>query len=71
MVFFFQAPYRSFSHGWGWNPDSGLLEFYGMGLDSPFTHTRVYWLTGDLGERLHIDPVGRRAGRHPCPGAAQ
>lgn len=37
--------------------ESGSLEFYGTGLDTPSTDTRIYWLIADNSEGLRIEHV--------------
>ena len=53
------------------------IEFYATGLDTPYTDTRVYWLTAgvELGQRIQVagNPGGggSRAGQVPVHGATQ
>ncbi len=42
-----------------WNSPGGALEFYGTGIDTPFSAERVYWLIRDhqSGKRIPVEPL--------------
>jgi hypothetical protein len=45
--------------------ESAAIEFYGTGLDTPATDTRVYWLVADKTQGLRINPVKGDGIRNP------
>ena len=55
------------SEGYGTFGSKAAIEFYGEGLDSPYSDKRVYWLVvGDLpGKRIQEQPVAEGVGLQP------
>ena len=51
---------------YGRNP-TGAIEFYGTGMDTPFSGTRIYWLVSEAGapRRIQIAPFGNAGGPAP------
>jgi len=46
---------------------NAAIEFYGTGIDTPFTGTRVYWLVAGDGPGRHIGVAPHGRGTHPAP----
>ncbi|HTS30923.1 MAG TPA: C25 family cysteine peptidase [Bryobacteraceae bacterium] len=62
-----EQPLLLVGHSSGWASPTDAVEFYGTGIDTPFSGTRVYWLIREnsSGRRILPSPVSNSGGNSP------